>query len=238
LNGEISILELILHASVVVQVVMAILVAASVYSWTIIFRKWREFREVAAANDEFEQLFWSGADLERLYRDLRTDTYMAGSLEGVFIAGYREFRHLYEERAVPVETAIGSAQRGMRAAVGRELDTLEDQLSWLAIIGSASPYIGLFGTVWGIMAAFQGLSAKGQATIAMVAPGIAEALVATAIGLFAAIPAVIGYNRMANFVAGCTSRYEAFAEDFLSILQRQGQQRRSGDGVRAAAGGA
>lgn len=236
MNGEISILQLILHASAVVKAVMALLMVASVYSWTIIFRKWRAFRDIAAASRDFEDRFWSGAGLDPLYRDLRADPYLAGSLEGVFLAGYREFRHLYDERAVSVEAALASAQRGMRAAISRELEALEDQLSWLAIIGSASPYVGLFGTVWGIMAAFQGLSAKGQATIAMVAPGIAEALVATAIGLFAAIPAVVAYNRFAQFVGARAGQYEAFAEDFLSILQRQAQQRR-GDAMRPAAVG-
>lgn len=235
MEDNISILHLIVNASVVVQAVMLLLVAASVFSWTIIFRKWRTFRDVGAATREFDDRFWSGAPLEQLYRESRAQPYLAGSLEGVFQAGYREFRHVYEERGVPVDAAVNSAQRGMRAGITRELEVLEDQLPWLAIIGSTSPYVGLFGTVWGIMSAFQGLSAKGQATMAMVAPGIAEALVATAIGLFAAIPAVVAYNRFAQFVTARANQYDAFAEDFLSLLQRQAHQRRP-EGVRAAAG--
>lgn len=238
MNGEISILHLILHASFVVQAVMLMLLAASVYSWTIIFRKWQAFRDIGAASREFDERFWSGASLEQLYRETCAEPYIAGSVEGVFLAGYREFRHLYEERGVPIDAAIASAQRGMRAGLNRELEVLEDQLPWLAIIGSTSPYVGLFGTVWGIMSAFQGLSAQGQATMAMVAPGIAEALVATAIGLFAAIPAVVAYNRFAQFANARGNQYEAFSEDFLSILQRQAHQRRTPDSARPAAVGA
>ena len=219
--NELSIAHLVMGAGPVVKTVMIILLGASVLSWAIMLRKRRAFAAVAAALEAFERRFWSGQDMEELFRQVAGSVYPAGSVEGVFIGGYREFRHLYEQKHLPIAAALDSAQRGMRAGLAREMEALDDQLPYLATIGSISPYIGLFGTVWGIMISFQGLANMKQATIATVAPGISEALIATAMGLFAAIPAVWAYNRYATKVERLNVRYEAFAEEFSSILQRQ-----------------
>ena len=227
MTDETSVLALVLQASPLVQMVLLLLLAASVFSWAVIFRKWREFRALREAVGFFEKRFWSGVDLDQLYRSLDASDYDPGSLEEVFVSGYREFRHLYESPGVGVLVALDSAQRGMRAGLNRAVDAMERQIGVLATIGSTSPYVGLFGTVWGIMNAFQGLSSAQQATLAMVAPGIAEALIATALGLFAAIPAVIAYNRFAQQIDQFTSRYESFSEEFMGILQRQANRDRS-----------
>ncbi len=216
--GDHSALDLILQASLIVQFVMALLVGASVVSWAIIFRKRQLLKTERVASDEFEEQFWSGGDLSGLYRSLE-----AGSptgMAGVFVAGFREFSRLRKQAGIGAAELLEGSRRAMRVAQLRETDRLEENLSTLATIGSTSPYVGLFGTVWGIMSAFQGLGNVQQATLAMVAPGIAEALIATAMGLFAAIPAVIAYNRYADQVGRLELRYDAFMEEFSTILQR------------------
>lgn len=235
--NELSIAQLVLGAGPVVKTVMVILLGASVLSWTIMLRKRRAFAQVAAAIETFERRFWSGQDMEELYRTAAGNVYPPGSVEGLFIGGYREFRHLYEQPHLPIEAALDSAQRGMRAGMSREMEALDEHLPYLATIGSISPYIGLFGTVWGIMSAFQSLGTTGQPTLALVAPAISEALVATAMGLFAAIPAVIAYNRFASEVDHRAGQYEAFIEDFMSLLQRQAHAFRAGLGQRGGAKG-
>ena len=235
--NELSIAHLVLGAGPVVKAVMVILLGASVLSWTIMLRKRRAFAQVAAAIEAFERRFWSGQDMEELYRTAAGSVYPPGSVEGLFIGGYREFRHLYEQPHLPIEAALDSAQRGMRAGMSREMEALDEHLPYLATIGSISPYIGLFGTVWGIMSAFQSLGTTGQPTLALVAPAISEALVATAMGLFAAIPAVIAYNRFASVVDHRAGQYEAFIEDFMSLLQRQAHAFRAGLGQRGGAKG-
>ncbi len=236
MTNELSIIHLVLGAGPVVKIVMLILLAASVLSWTIMLRKRRAFAQVAAAIEAFERRFWSGQDLEEIYKTAAGGLYPPGSVQGIFIGGYREFRHLYEQPHLPIEAALDSAQRGMRAGMSREMEALDEHLPYLATIGSISPYIGLFGTVWGIMSAFQSLGTTGQPTLALVAPAISEALVATAMGLFAAIPAVIAYNRFAAEVDHRAGQYEAFIEDFMSLLQRQAHAFRSGGSRRGAAG--
>jgi biopolymer transport protein TolQ len=216
--GDHSALDLILQASLIVQFVMALLVGASVVSWAIIFRKRQLLKTERVASDQFEEQFWSGGDLSGLYRSLE-----AGSptgMAGVFVAGFREFSRLRKQAGIGPGELLEGSRRAMRVAQLRETDRLEENLSTLATIGSTSPYVGLFGTVWGIMRAFQGLGNVQQATLAMVAPGIAEALIATAMGLFAAIPAVIAYNRYADQVGRLELRYDAFMEEFSTILQR------------------
>ena len=216
--GEHSALDLILQASLIVQFVMALLVGASVVSWAIIFRKRQLLVAARQSADRFEEQFWSGGDLAGLYKALE-----AGSptgMEGVFVAGFREFTRLRKQVGIAGAPLLEGSRRAMRVAQLRETDRLEQNLSTLATIGSTSPYVGLFGTVWGIMSAFQGLGNVQQATLAMVAPGIAEALIATAMGLFAAIPAVVAYNRYADQVGRLELRYDAFMEEFSTILQR------------------
>jgi len=216
--GDHSALDLILQASLIVQFVMALLVGASVVSWAIIFRKQQLLGAERLAADRFEEHFWSGGDLAALYKSLE-----AGSptgMAGVFVAGFREFSRLRKQAGITGGQLLEGSRRAMRVAQLRETDRLEQNLSTLATIGSTSPYVGLFGTVWGIMSAFQGLGNVQQATLAMVAPGIAEALIATAMGLFAAIPAVVAYNRYADQVGRLELRYDAFMEEFSTILQR------------------
>lgn len=218
---EMSITHLILEASFVVQLVMLLLLVVSLLSWTLIFFKYAVIKRARAAAEQFERRFWSGADLGELYKKLSSRRARLEGMELIFEAGFREFAHLRKSRNVDSKGIIEGAQRAMRVALNREIDRLENHLSFLATVGSTSPYVGLFGTVWGIMNAFMGLGAAKQATIATVAPGIAEALIATAMGLFAAIPAVIAYNRYSNDVERLISRYDIFAEEFSSILQRQ-----------------
>ncbi len=223
-SQDISILSMVLHASLLAQAVMALLLLLSLLSWTFIFRKWFALRAAREQTNDFEQRFWSGGDLQALYQNAinARNTDQVGALERIFAAGMREF--LKAKEAGQTHTAITiveGARRAMRAGLQRELDNLESHLSFLASVGSVSPYIGLFGTVWGIMNAFRGLASVQQASLANVAPGIAEALVATAIGLFAAIPAVVAYNRYAHEMDRLTSRFETFIDEFLNILQRQ-----------------
>jgi biopolymer transport protein TolQ len=216
--GNQSALDLILHASFIVQFVMALLVAASVMSWAIIFRKSSLLRNERNAADGFEDQFWSGGDLATLYKsyDGNSPTGMAG----VFVAGFREFSRLRQQVGMNGAQLLEGTRRAMKVAQLRETDRLEQNLSTLATIGSTSPYVGLFGTVWGIMSAFQGLGNVQQATLAVVAPAIAEALIATAMGLFAAIPAVVAYNRYADQVGRLELRHDTFVEEFSTILQR------------------
>jgi biopolymer transport protein TolQ len=215
-----SIVSLIREASPVVQGVMLLLVLASVVSWTFIFSKFWEIRRAVQTSEEFEERFWSGIDLADLYRQLIHGNYETEGMENIFLVGFKEFARLRQQGIGP-EAVMEGTQRGMRVALSRELDLLDEHLPFLATVGSTSPYIGLFGTVWGIMNSFRSLGAVKQATLAMVAPGISEALVATAMGLFAAIPAVMAYNRYATDISRLANRYEAFAEEFLSILHRQ-----------------
>lgn len=216
--GEHSLIELVLQASFVVQLVMALLAGASVVSWAIIFRKRRLLGDARVAADRFEDDFWSGGDLAALYKSLDGGT--PTGMAGLFIAGFREFSRLRKQAGMAGGQLLEGSRRAMKVAQLRETDRLEQNLATLATIGSTSPYVGLFGTVWGIMSAFQGLGNVQQATLAMVAPGIAEALIATAMGLFAAIPAVIAYNRYADQVGRLELRYDAFMEEFSTILQR------------------
>ena len=219
-HTDLSFVTLILHASVVVQAVMALLALLSLWSWWQIFLKMFQLRRAARDTDRFEDDFWKGGDLSELFQ--RTQQSRTGSgMEHIFTAGFREYAK-HRKQGSSSAVTLDSARRAMRAAYQREIDALEAGLSGLATVGSVSPYIGLFGTVWGIMNAFRGLANVAQATLANVAPGIAEALVATAIGLFAAIPAVIGYNRYTHDVDRLATRYETFIEEFSNILQRQG----------------
>lgn len=219
MNNEINLFLLVLHASLPVQLVMLLLLFASVASWFIIFRKKKVLDAAANGAEAFEEQFWSGGDLAKLYQEISARE--VTGLEAIFEAGFRDFTRLRNKRGVDARTQLEGAQRGMRAQLSREVDQLETNLEFLANVGSISPYVGLFGTVWGIMISFQGLANMKQATIATVAPGISEALIATAMGLFAAIPAVWAYNRYATKVERLNVRYEAFAEEFSSILQRQ-----------------
>ena len=219
MNQDLSIITLVLQASLVVQLVMAGLMIASLASWTVIFGKLFGLRRTRAANEEFEREFWVGKNLNELYADAakRPD---GAPMERIFASGMREFMKLRERRVTDAGALLDGARRAMRASFQRELDTIEANLSFLATVGSVSPYVGLFGTVWGIMHAFTGLAALEQVTLATVAPGIAEALVATAIGLFAAIPAVVAYNRFAHDIDRIAIQLETFIEEFSNILQR------------------
>ena len=219
MNQDFSIVTLVLHASLVVQVVMVGLLLASLASWTVIFGKLFGLRKVRTDNDIFEREFWAGRNLNDLFADA-TKKVPASAMERIFASGMREFFKLREKRVVDAGALLDGARRAMRASFQRELDTIESNLSFLASVGSVSPYVGLFGTVWGIMHAFIGLSNLQQVTLATVAPGIAEALVATAIGLFAAIPAVIAYNRFARQIDRIATQLESFIEEFSNILQR------------------
>jgi biopolymer transport protein TolQ len=220
-GNHLDIVQLILHASIPVQFVMLLLLVASIASWVIIFRKRSLLSRAEDESDRFEERFWSGAELSKLYAGAQGRGRDSGGLEAIFESGFREFNRIRERRGVDSRIQLEGAQRAMRVTTSRELDGLERNLEFLANVGSISPYVGLFGTVWGIMISFQGLANVKEATIASVAPGISEALIATAMGLFAAIPAVWAYNRFATKVERIATRYDAFAEEFSSILQRQ-----------------
>jgi biopolymer transport protein TolQ len=221
MSSELSLFILIRDASTVVQIVMFILLLASVVSWAYIFSKYREIRRAVEASEKFEERFWSGIDLADLYRQLAHEDYATEGMENIFLSGFKEFARLRQQTGISPDAVVEAAQRGMRVALSRELELLDEHLPFLATVGSTSPYIGLFGTVWGIMNSFRALGSVKQATLAMVAPGISEALVATAMGLFAAIPAVMAYNRYATDIGKLANRYEAFTEEFLSLLHRQ-----------------
>jgi len=223
-SESLSILQLAANASLLVQAVMLLLLLASVVSWTVVFRKWFTFRDLGLASEIFEDEFWSGGNLGRLYQEWRQPRRgrEPEGMASIFVAGYREYNRLSSKspaRSGP--DLVDGVHRSMRVALGREVETLESGLSFLATVGSTSPYVGLFGTVWGIMNSFRAIGAMEQATIAAVAPGIAEALIATAMGLFAAIPAVIAYNKFSNSAEQLVNRYELFMEEFLSLVNRQ-----------------
>ncbi len=222
MTADMSILSLITGASVLVQLVMLVLLLASLFSWNVIFQKRKVMARARAAADEFEEKFWSGGDLAALYSQVTSGHYgHDGGMAAIFEAGFKEYARLHKQPNIDPAFVLEGAQRAMRIALARETDRLEVHLPFLATVGSTSPYVGLFGTVWGIMNSFRALGNVKQATIAMVAPGIAEALVATAMGLFAAIPAVIGYNRFNTELERIIGRYEVFLEEFSNILQRQ-----------------
>ena len=219
---DLDIWTLIVNASIVVKVVMLLLLSVSFMSWMFIFQKWFSIRRAASQTDKFEREFWSGNDLNALYQGAVNHRHTIGSLERIFEAGFREFAKLRSgQRPADASDIVDGSRRAMRAAFQREMDFLERHLSFLASTGSVSPYVGLFGTVWGIMHAFRSLANVQQATLAQVAPGIAEALVATAIGLFAAIPAVVAYNRYSHDIDRLATRFESFMEEFSNILHRQ-----------------
>jgi biopolymer transport protein TolQ len=216
--GEHSIFDLLLQASFVVQLVMLLLVGASVASWAIIFGKRRLLKDSQQAADRFEDQFWSGGDLAALYKSLEGGRHTG--MADIFVSGFREFSRLRSQLGIGGSQLLDGSRRAMKVAQLKETDRLEQNLSTLATIGSTSPYVGLFGTVWGILTAFQALGNVQQATLATVAPAIAEALIATAMGLFAAIPAVIAYNRYADKVSRLELRYDTFMEELSTILQR------------------
>jgi biopolymer transport protein TolQ len=218
MNQDLSIVSLVMHASVVVQLVVAALLLVSLGSWTVIFSKLVGLGKIKSGNNAFEEAFWSGKNLNELYKGINAKT-DAVPMERLFASGMREFLKL-RERQLDSATQLDGARRAMRATLQRELDAIEGNIGFLASVGSVSPYVGLFGTVWGIMHAFVGLSNLQQVTLSTVAPGIAEALVATAIGLFAAIPAVIAYNRFARDIDRVAIQLESFIEEFSNILQR------------------
>ncbi len=220
MQNDLQVWQLILQASWMVKMVLAVLLAASLSSWMIIFRKRQMLSKAEKGALAFEEQFWSGTDLTRLY-EVSSRNNTAEGLEQIFEAGFKEFTRMREQGHMTPGTMVEAAQRGMRIALVRETGRLEQHLNYLATVGSTSPYIGLFGTVWGIMTSFHQLANVNQATIAMVAPGISEALIATAMGLFAAIPAVIAYNRYSNQVERLEVRYDNFKEEFSTILQRQ-----------------
>ena len=222
---QLSIFELIANASALVQLVMAVLVLASLTSWVMIFQRWIYLRRIAVEVDAFEDHFWSGIDLRELYRELEGEEDLNG-IEGMFVSGFKEYTRLSEQSGADTDSIMQGVQRAMRVSLNREEEKLETHLAFLATVGSTSPYIGLFGTVWGIMNSFRSLANMSQATLATVAPGISEALVATAMGLFAAIPAVIGYNRFSARVEVLIKRYETFTEEFTAILYRAAHAKR------------
>ncbi len=219
MGEQLSVIRLIAEASVPVQIVIGILLLASLTSWAIIFRKRIVIGRARRGADQFENSFWSGGDLAQLYRAIEQRGGATG-MASIFEFGFREFARLRQQGTVAADQLLEGARRAMRVAQLKEVDRLEASLATLATVGSTSPYVGLFGTVWGIMSAFSGLGNVQQATLAMVAPGISEALIATAIGLFAAIPAVVAYNRFADQVTRLEIRFDAFTEEFSTILQR------------------
>ncbi len=219
-----SVLSLILNAGPVVKVIIAMLLLASLASWSIIFRKKRLLSLAESEANRFEGTFWSGGDLGKLYREIGARNRPVVGMESIFEAGFGEFSRL-RGQSVPAGELLEGVRRTMRVAQLREIDRMEASLATLATVGSTSPYVGLFGTVWGIMGAFQGLGNAQQATLAMVAPGIAEALIATAAGLFAAIPAVVAYNRYADKMSRLELRYDAFMDEFSTLLQRHAATR-------------
>lgn len=228
MGNDLSIWSLVLDASPIVQAVMLLLMGASVASWAVIFKKSRVISTSRRQADQFESAFWSGGDLSALYRSIETKGRAGTGEQSIFESGFGEFSRL-RQQGTPADQLLEGARRAMRVAQMRELDRLERNLAMLATVGSTSPYVGLFGTVWGIMSAFHNLGNVQQATLSAVAPGIAEALVATAIGLFAAIPAVIAFNRFADQVGRLEVRYAAFTEEFSSILQRHAGRKHAGE---------
>jgi biopolymer transport protein TolQ len=230
LEEQLSLLDLVLHASITVQLVMAVLLGASMASWYMIIQRFIYYRNSTDESYQFEEKFWSGVDLSQLYREgseRAAEGKTIGGMESIFRAGFKEFSRLAQQSGMDSEAVIEGSRRAMRVALLREEERLERHLPFLASVGSTSPYIGLFGTVWGIMHSFRGLANSTQATLSTVAPGISEALIATAMGLFAAIPAVLAYNRFAAKVDVFGNRYDTFVDEFSSILSRQAYALRS-----------
>ncbi|MEC9376177.1 MAG: protein TolQ [Pseudomonadota bacterium] len=231
MGPDTSVLDLVIQASFVVQLVILILLAASIASWAIIFRKREVIKTADLESNHFESSFWSGGDIEGVYREIQSSDAAPHDMAGIFEAGFTEFLRLREQTNISPERILEGSRRAMSVAQMRATDRLEENLETLATIGSTSPYIGLFGTVWGIMGSFQSLGAAKTATLAMVAPGISEALIATAMGLFAAIPAVIAYNRFADKVNRLELRYDTFAEELSTMLQRYAHKQNQLKGV-------
>ncbi len=227
MSTDMSFISLISEASIIVQLVMLCLVLASVVSWVFILSKSRMLNRAQSIADKFEDKFWSGGNLRELYAEIQDRASSLSGIERIFEAGFREYIRHTKNKTAP-ERVVDGTHRVMRVTLSRELDRLETHLNFLATVGSTSPYIGLFGTVWGIMNSFRSLANVQQATISMVAPGIAEALVATAMGLFAAIPAVIAYNRYSSRVERLLNRYENFMEEFATLIQRQAYAKNDG----------
>jgi biopolymer transport protein TolQ len=221
INTDLSLITLLLNASALVKLVIFILLAGSMLSWWYIFLKLFAIKRAQTMTDTFERNFWGGSDLNTLFQQATRGRHDPGSMEKIFEAGFREFLKHRRQQGIDVSAVMDGTRRAMRATYQREMDHLESHLSFLASVGSVSPYVGLLGTVWGIMNSFRGLANVGQATLAHVAPGIAEALIATAIGLFAAIPAVVAYNRYSSEIDRLSIRFESFMEEFSNILQRQ-----------------
>ncbi|QAU25036.1 protein TolQ [Dyella sp. M7H15-1] len=221
MNGGLNVFEIVAGASWPVKFVMLALILFSFLSWVIIIRKYSQLKAAMENAESFEERFWSGADLAQLFREVSNNGNDNGGMENIFESGFREFVRQRQRRVSDMRTVIEGSERAMRVAGTKEIGLLERNLEFLANVGSISPYVGLFGTVWGIMGAFQGLGEMKDVTIAVVAPHISEALIATAMGLFAAIPAVWAYNRYANKVERVASHYEVFQEEFSSVLQRQ-----------------
>ncbi len=221
MSSDLSILDLFLNASLIVQAIMGLLLLASIISWVIIIQRSRMYKGAGGSAKAFETRFWSGVDLSKLYQGLSQRRDPLNGLELVFLSGYKEFMRLRKQDGVSGDAVMDGTTRSMRVAFSRDIDELENGLPMLATIGSVTPYIGLFGTVWGIMNSFIALGSVKQATLSMVAPGIAEALVATAMGLFAAIPAVIGYNRFTAKIEKIENQYRYFIEEFTGILHRK-----------------
>lgn len=220
MSTDLSLMGLFLNASLLVKLVMLMLFAGSIISWALIFQRWQVFKQSQKMADDFENTFWSGIDLNKLYQSLAAQRKEVNGSENIFLVGFKEFVR-QRKQAIPADAIMEGVQRSMRVAMGREVERLEMHLTFLATVGSVSPYVGLFGTVWGIMNSFRALGAVQQATLSMVAPGISEALVATAMGLFAAIPAVVAYNRYSHRLQSLTNQYANFLEEFTSILHRQ-----------------
>ncbi|MCH1615304.1 MAG: protein TolQ [Acidimicrobiales bacterium] len=217
--SQLSIFELVANASLLVQLVMLLLIVVSVVSWVMIFQKWFLLRRALNEYEAFEEHFWSGIDLRQFYNELESDEALNG-IESIFVSGFKEFLRLSEQSEADPEAVMQGVQRAMRVALNREVSRLETNLAFLATVGSTSPYVGLFGTVWGIMNSFRSLANMSQATLASVAPGISEALIATAMGLFAAIPAVIGYNRFSARSDSIADLYQTFSDELITILHR------------------
>jgi biopolymer transport protein TolQ len=220
LNEQLSIVDLVLNAGLLVQGVMAILMLASLTSWFMIFQRGFALSSIRRESAAFENEFWSGKDLRKIYLELDTEHHNPVGMEQIFVSGFKEFSRLRKQENPDPDRVMQNVQRAMRVAMAREEERLETHLAFLATVGSTSPYVGLFGTVWGIMNSFRSLATVEQASLSIVAPGISEALIATAMGLFAAIPAVIAYNRYSATVEIIVNRFEAFTDEFSGILQR------------------
>ena len=230
MQSDIGFFSLVSEATFIVQLVIVVLIVASVASWSIIIKKWREFAQINLQADDFEQRFWSATELSKLYNEVSQQK-KESSMAVIFYTGFEEYVRLHKQGSLSPPAIADTAVRSMKVVLSRELDRWSKHLDFLAIVGSTSPYVGLFGTVWGIMHAFLALREVQQATLSLVAPGIAEALVATALGLFAAIPAVIAYNRFSSRTNSLMLRYDNFIEEFTAILHRQVLHRSSSEEV-------